>query len=359
MEKETAKNQLLVIEQANPLEIYNPGNIDTILDKIFDEVKSQKVDMSTDKGRKEIASLAYKVSRSKTFLDDLGKKLGEEAKAKLDAINAERKKIRDRLDVLKDEVRQPLTEWEDAEKNRAASHENELKKIVDLGLSIERDWRSLEVSTIETHIADLNFEERDWEEFKDRAKVEKEKTVAKLETSLSSLIKHKEEQAELVRLRAAEAERLKKEHEERIAREAAQKAKDEAEAIAKRKADEAKAKADAEKLKAQRDAEEAERKAQAAIREKQELEKKIKDAEEHAKKEQAAAVERERQRIEAEKVAAQKAEEKREANKRHSAKINGEVLQAIMAEAGVDQTIAKAVVTAIAMGKVPHTKISY
>lgn len=336
------KNTLIALESLNPIEVYNPGNIDTVLEKIFSEVKSQKTDISTDKGRKEIASLAYKVSRSKTFLDDLGKKLGEEAKAKLDAINSERKKVRDRLDTLKDEVRKPLTDWEDAEKNRVLAHETGLSKIIELGQMAENHWHNHSKEELADFLGSIKaLNQTDWQEFQARATLASTEAASKVEASIVKRSKWEAEQAELARLRAAEAERIQKERDEKIARDAAEKAKRDAEEVAKKQA------------------EDVERRERAAAREKAELEQRLQESERKAKRDQEAAVERERLRIENERLEAQKAEEQRERNKKHAAKINGEVLKALISESAISEEVGKIIVAKIAMGKIPHTKISY
>jgi len=74
-------NEVTIIEASNAVAIYS-GGLDAVLNDLAKEAKSIVADISTDRGRKEIASVAYKVARSKTLLDDMGKKLGEEAKAK-------------------------------------------------------------------------------------------------------------------------------------------------------------------------------------------------------------------------------------------------------------------------------------
>jgi hypothetical protein len=74
--------------------------------------------VETAKSRKAIASMAYKVSQSKTILDNAGKDLVSEAKAKIKKIDMARKYSRDFLDSLRDEVRKPLTDWEEAEKEK-------------------------------------------------------------------------------------------------------------------------------------------------------------------------------------------------------------------------------------------------
>lgn len=86
--------------------------LDDLLGRIRAATVTLVPDTTTDKGRKEIASLAYKVSRSKTAIDDAGKALVADIKARASKIDAARKKARDTLDALRDEVRAPLTEWE-------------------------------------------------------------------------------------------------------------------------------------------------------------------------------------------------------------------------------------------------------
>lgn len=111
-EKETA---LVTIEPVNALAIFTtPEKVDPILEAIRKVVSEFEPDVTTAKGRKEIASIAHKVAQSKTYLDGIGKKLTDEYKEIPKKIDANRKRIRDELDALKDEVRRPLTEWEDA-----------------------------------------------------------------------------------------------------------------------------------------------------------------------------------------------------------------------------------------------------
>lgn len=374
---EALKNQLSVVEKLNPVEIYNTGNIDSVLEKIFQEARSHKSDISTKKGRDEIASLAYKVSRSKTFLDDLGKKLGEDAKKTLDAINSERKKVRDSLDLLKDEVRKPLTEWENAEKERIAGHEAEILRIEHLGVESEMKWQQLGVEILLSHKTSIQDHKREWEEFEARAVEVRSVALLKIERAIVDFQKWKSDQEELERLRAAEAARKQKEHEEMIARAAAEKARREAEEEAARvKAEiERKSKEEATKLEAEKNriAEEkalaeqqrikAEERAKAAEQARIDSEKRAAEAAKRAEEDKKAAVEAEKERARREQVlkeAKEKAEqEKREANKRHTAKINNEALKAFVESVGVSEAVAKEIVVKIAQGKIPHVTINY
>jgi hypothetical protein len=94
------------------------NGLDPIVARIAEEVRSHVPDLTTAKGRDAIKSLAFKVARSKTALDDAGKKLNEDARAQINIVDAARRKIRDQLDALRDEARKPLDDWEAAEKER-------------------------------------------------------------------------------------------------------------------------------------------------------------------------------------------------------------------------------------------------
>ena len=95
-----------------------PGNLEELLRKIEKEATKDVPDVSTATSRKEIGSIAYKVARSKTILDDVGKDFVAERKEAIKEIDAQRKKARDFLDKLKDKIRKPLDEWEAEEKRK-------------------------------------------------------------------------------------------------------------------------------------------------------------------------------------------------------------------------------------------------
>ena len=97
-----------------------PDSLTALINGIRAEVETEAPDLSTAASRQRIASLAYKVARSKTALDELGKQLVSEWKTKSASVDKERKRVRDELDALRDEVRKPLTDWE-AEQERIAA----------------------------------------------------------------------------------------------------------------------------------------------------------------------------------------------------------------------------------------------
>jgi len=127
---DTNKTQLAVIEPTTAVTLFTEGDgIDAMLNDIRKQAASLVPDITTAKGRKEIASVAYAVAKTKTYLDGLGKELVDRYKEIPKRIDANRKMIRDTLDALKDEVRAPLTQYEEAEAARVEVLQARLARI--------------------------------------------------------------------------------------------------------------------------------------------------------------------------------------------------------------------------------------
>lgn len=354
------KNDLAVIKVLTPAIVFAPGGVEDVLSKIFAEVRSVKTDISTPAGRQAVASLAYKVARSKTFLDEMGKELVTEWKSKANAVDAERRTLRDRLDALKDEVRKPLTDWENADKLRIEGHERALAEIGELTAFASSEPTAAECAGRLTALA--SRPPRDWQEFAARADSALALAKASLAQSLSMAEKREADRAELERLRREQVEREQKERDAKIAAEAAERARKAAEAEAAAKAASAAEAARKEQERVERERAEAEARAQRAEADRKaaiaKAEADAKAAAEAAERDRTAAVEAERKRVADAEAAAKAAQAKREANKKHQAKINGEARDAIAA-LGLSAEHATAVVTAIAKGEVPHIRIAY
>lgn len=360
VQEKPVSSDLIVVEKLTPMAVFAPGGVDDILAKIAREVRSVHTDISTKAGRDAVASLAYKVARSKTALDKMGKELGENHYKSWKAITSERSRIETELDALRDEVRKPLTDWENAEKKRIDDHEAAIANIVLLADISELEPTAATVSDRIITMEQLPV--RDWQEFAKRSEAATAETKLKLGSALSAAVRRESERAELERLRAEQVAREQKERDDRIAAEAAERARVEAEQKAAREAEEAARAAEVERRRIEQ-----EKAAAIARAEKAEADKKAaaakseqdaKDAAEAAERNRLAAIETERKRVadEAARVAAETA--KREANTKHRAKINNEVLAAFVGK-GVDPEIGKAVIAAIARGEIPHTRISY
>ena len=131
-------NELVNIEKLDALVVFSKGGAKSLVDRVRDEVMDEVYDLTTVKGRKRIASRAFDVSKSKTALDNFGKDLADQLNAKLKPINLERKYARDELDKLRDEVRQPLTDWED-EQARIKEAAEAVKAAEELAIQVAND----------------------------------------------------------------------------------------------------------------------------------------------------------------------------------------------------------------------------
>lgn len=365
------KNSIVAIEQINPITVFSKGGADSIIDQIKKEIKSFVPDMTTKPGRDEIAAQAYKVSRSKTYLDECGKKLGSDYKNKIDIINNERKKFRDELDTLRDEVRKPLTEWEDKEKERVEKHKQNLLLFKEL---ISEELIPSTSSAIKRVLerAEKITTGEEWEEFQTQAIKEKALLVDTFNERLEQRLQYEAEQAELQKLREEKAERDQEARDERIRAQAKAAAEREAEAEAARtkkaaeerevtikreaaekveksrlQAEKAKADKKAIKEKAEKDAKEEKEKYSRVL-------KAVKESSELAAK--AAADETER-------IARKKAEKEeadrlaREADEKHVREINSAISSVFIAF-DLGASVEK-IIDLVSRNQIPHMKITY
>lgn len=118
---------LIVADKLDVAVLFTSSGMEETLNKIKEKAMAHVPDISTDQGRKDIASLAHKVARTKTLIDDFGKDRIAEAKKIIDAINPLRKQARDFLDALKSDVRKPLDDYE-AEQARIKEEEDRKEK---------------------------------------------------------------------------------------------------------------------------------------------------------------------------------------------------------------------------------------
>jgi colicin import membrane protein len=241
-------SELVVLEKQNVMTVFTEANaIDPILANIAKQAKSIVYDVATAQGRKEIASTAYKVAQAKTYLDGLGKDLVDEMKELPKKVDASRKAMRDFLDNLKDEIRLPLTQWEEeqerieAEKKAAIEAETLRVKVeadheLALLMNAEHD-RQIEAQKQAIEQARIEREANIAKEAKQRAKAEAEaKAKAEVEEAERKVIAARvaQERAEQDK-RDAEAKAAKAIEDERLRVSQAEQA--EKAAAAKREAD--------------------------------------------------------------------------------------------------------------------------
>lgn len=304
-------------EQAPAL--YVPNGLEMFLEQIRAEV-NEVPDLSTAKGRARVASLSALVSRSKTAIEKPGRDYLRHLKEAVKPAEAELRRFVTACDELRDEVRRPLTEWE-AEQERIAA-ENQMNDWHEEALEMNAEY-------------DRQF----------AARIESDHEMALMMNEM-----HDRERAEAERKRIA--------HEEELKSLAAEQARRDAEAAAKRDREEA-ARREAE-LKAAAERAERER-----IETQQRAEREKKEAAERAErdKQEAIAAERRRQeeaeadrQAEAKRIADEEA--KRSADKEHRRTINRKVIADLVAQ-GIEESVAKDVVCAVATNKIEFLTIKY
>ncbi|WP_064374465.1 hypothetical protein [Klebsiella michiganensis] len=317
---------LVVIEKKNAMAVFtNNDQLDPLIELIEKEARSLVPDVTTKKGRDAIASMAHKVARSKTYIDNAGKDLVAELKALPKQIDESRRVVRERLDALKDEVRRPLNEWE-AEQARIAAE----KAAEEERMRIEAEQKAALEAL--------------------RKQVEVDHEMALLMNDAFD-----REQAD----KAAEAERQRIAYEEEIKRLAAAAAAREVEQRAQREREEAahrEAVLKAQAEQAERDRIAAEQKAEADKQAAIEAERR--KAQEEADRIRREAEQREQARLAEEK---RKADEqaRREADVKHRKTVGTEIVKALLANTSLSRDQAIEVLTAIKDGNIPHTGISY
>lgn len=401
------ENALALIEGKTELVFTTPEGLNPLINAVKEQVKGVIHDISTKKGRDACISLSVQVRDTKTELERRKLSLTEEMRSKISLINAEGKRAWDELEKVQKEVRQPVTEWENKEKERIAGHEAKLIEV-----EAFRTFSGEPTSEqVRKRLIKIEGFTHDWQEFEARGNEAVQRVFTALEQKLEVVKKREDDAAELERLREDKAKRDKEEYEQKIANDAAEKARKETEAKAaadaKREADRIQAIRDeevrvqAEKDKAaederirlenetkrlEKEKEDARLKAveaeasrlkaieDAAIAAKKAEEDRIVDAkkaedariaaEAKAEQDKLDAVDKERKRVEAEnqRIADDKA--KREADKAHRDKINSEAFESILAVMAGDNLLSareasQALILAISNDQITHITINY
>lgn len=348
-EEQAEAADLVVMATVNPLAVFtDPEQFSQFYTKLKQETDKHAPDVSTERGRNAVRSLAFKVTRAKTTLDKAGLGLTEEWRQKVALVNASRREMVDQLDALAAEVRRPLTEWENAEKARIERCQATIQQIKDMAIvSLDDSSETVRARGKELWGIEIGDE---FGELATGAREAKAAAVAVLQRALERLTKEEADRAELEQLRAEQAEREERDRaqQERIAAEEAEQRRKEA------------AEAEAERI---RQAEE--RAAQAA---RDEAARIAREAErERERQHDAAMAEERRQREEAEaREAARAADERRlaeeqaarDADRAHRAKVKTAATEAI-AKLGPSKAVSEKIVLAIIAGEIPAVTLRF
>ena len=275
------------------------NKVKALIANIADIAKEQASGVSLDnpKELKKLSSISREVASLKVKIDDFGKSLVEDAKKSIKVVDNNRKLVRDNLDALRDAIRQPLTDFENAEKARIQAKDDAVRLC-----SKHKEFLTPTADELKGFLSEVEqLNPADFGEFAEQITVERQ-------TAIDALKLRIEKQEEIDR-QAAEIERLKAEQE--------------------------KARIEAEK---QAYAEEQARRAVEQERQRQ--------AEEERKKQA------EQARIAAE-------EERRAKDTEHRRWVNNQAKDTLINECGLDEETAKKVIVAVSQGKIAHIFIKY
>ena len=340
--------------------LYVSGGLDPYYQQIRNQVLSEVPDLNTKAGIARVKSLARIVSESKTAIEKPGRNYLKQLKEMPKVIEAELRDWVTKMDALRDEVRQPVTELEEKEKARIAALDQRLNEIHQIGSVAGLDI--LPSETITAWIGKLEAISVDatWDEYQDRAALAKEAAKVKLEAFLQTRLTWEAQQAEIARLKAEREEKDRIQREQQIAAQA----RHEAEQKALREKLESEQRERAAKdalLKAEQDAKDAQ----------QRLEQERKDAAERAElaTKRALELERQRQIDEQNRIAQEEEQRKAEAaakaaNIEHQKLINNEILDDMQAYAlskglEVSRDTLRVLLAGMVFGKVRHTQVKY
>ena len=362
VEKTKADNtqaQLVVIEPTTAVALFTEGQgVAELLADIRQKATSLVPDITTPKGRKEIASVAHAVARTKTYLDGLGKELTDQYKEIPKRIDANRKTLRDTLDTLKDEVRAPLTQYEEAEEARVAALQSRLARLNELGSSASIEIAAADLQVMLREVVDEFVLDDSWQELLPQATVARELAAKRLGESLAARQKYEAEQAELEALRKKQAEQDRIDRERLIAEQAAEQARREEEnrqRLEREAAQHREQEAQRQAQVAQQAAEQARRDSEAAELARQQAEA---NAARQAEEAAARAAEQERQRIADEQRQKAAEDAARAADMEHRRTINNAILMDLMG-LGIDEGKAINLIKHIASNKIEHLSINY
>lgn len=373
----SAEQKLIAIEEiseANATAIYVAGGLQQFIDLVKTEIEGEVPDLTTRKGRERIASLAAKVSKSKTAVEKPGRDYLRRLKEMPKVVEAELRDFVTKMDALRDETRRPLTEWEAAEDARIDRHNDRLNWLKTLADELG-ELNSLQLKGLIAEAEGMQLGAH-WEEFEAEAANTKDKVLTSLRAALQKREQFEAEQAELACLRR-EAEERAEQDRIRAAQEAAveaerqrvaQQQQAEREAAARREQellDQAAAQereAENQRLQLKLQAEQAERaRVQAEadrVAAEQRMEQERQDAE--RRQEEAAEQARQEERRRADAAAAEilRQQEARERDQAHKAKVMGEAKTALMS-LNITEELARAIVLKIARREVPNITINF
>lgn len=159
-------------------------------------VPDSSVNLSTDKGRKAVASRAHKVSKIKTQLVKIGKDSVSDLKAQVSKVNQGIKFVEENLNSLRDSTKAPLTAWleeqERIEKERVEKIKSRIQGIYEMAALLGNETIE-EVSSLLEAISNIDCSDG-FEEFTADALKAVSETKQSLTSHIQSLISQEQQE---------------------------------------------------------------------------------------------------------------------------------------------------------------------
>lgn len=179
--------------------------LDPFIEKIKERVASTDLDISTERGRKNIGSLARQIGSAKMDIKEIAQGLTEGWRKQTKAVTTETTRMEKELDALRDQVKAPLVEWKEKNDRRIAQHETD---ILEIGNTTTGSWADLSMEELKERRESLKkYEGKDWEEFVQRGTDALKSAITILDEGIAKKEVWLKEQAELEASRRREQER--------------------------------------------------------------------------------------------------------------------------------------------------------
>lgn len=170
------------------------------------EVEAHTPDLTTDTGRKAIASLAHKIRVRKAAIDKARLALTKGWRDQTAAVNEAGRIAEAKYQDLENKARKPLTDWERAEADKKARAEAAFKFLQDAPVVLMTDTSATLAARLEqvrAYLLPNDFEP----EHRDACERLRATAIAALTTAIAEAQQKEKDAADLARLRALDAER--------------------------------------------------------------------------------------------------------------------------------------------------------
>lgn len=197
-----------------------------VVEAIEQQAGSIVFDITTKAGQETCRKISATVAKAKTAIDNAGKTKKEEYTIFTKRIDSDRNLAKNRLQALQDAIRQPLTDMENAEKQRKEMLENRLNNLENYFdvYTVTSAAVGDAITALQNTLIDEN-----WEEYQSIAAAKKAQELDRLQTLFAQAQQREADAAELAALRAAQAEQQRIAQEQAMLEQARQAAAAEAE----------------------------------------------------------------------------------------------------------------------------------